>query len=170
MDGISFTVHPWTLTPRAAAASGVPVVPRALGSPSACLWPPEALASPPDGRGRRGEGLPRPLLAGKNANETRALRRCKLWSAQDAAGRAWLPGDSLALPMGTRGQRAMAEEQARRARPAARWRSARCFTAKESSQSIPASRLCLPLLSLFACSKIISALHCCSWTGMVTRR
>ena len=104
MDGISFTVHPWTLTPRAAAASGVPVVPRALGSPSACLWPPEALASPPDGRGRRGEGLPRPLLAGKNANETRALRRCKLWSAQDAAGRAWLPGDSLALPMGTRGQ------------------------------------------------------------------
>ena len=105
MDGISFTVHPWTLTPRAAAASGVPVVPRALGSPSACRWPPEALASPPDGRGRRGEGLPRPLLAGKNANETRALRRCKLWSAQDAAGRAWLPGDSLALPMGTRGQR-----------------------------------------------------------------
>ena len=41
----------------------VRAVPRALGSPCACRWPPEALASPPDGRGRRGEGLPRPLQA-----------------------------------------------------------------------------------------------------------
>ena len=84
--------------PRHGRCSRAPHFPRTGG-------PLEIRARAPSERDRRGEGLPRPLLAGKNANETRALRRCKLWSAQDAAGRAWLPGDSLELPMGTRGQR-----------------------------------------------------------------